>query len=34
MFLNKRNAAVEIIDKINAGSEVAGTKVVLMFDED
>jgi hypothetical protein len=32
--LNQRNATVEIIDKINNENEPAGTKVILVFDEE
>jgi len=32
--LNQRNATIEIIDKINNENEPAGTKVILVFDEE
>ena len=32
--LNQRNATVEIIDKANGNNEAAGTKVLLMFNEE
>jgi LytS/YehU family sensor histidine kinase len=33
-MLNERNASVEIIDKTNGANEPAGTKVILVFNED
>ena len=32
--VDKRNAIVEIIDKTNEIGEAAGTKVILMFNEE
>ena len=32
--LNKRNATVEMIDKTNGNNKAAGTKVILMFNEE
>ena len=32
--LNRRNATVEIIDKANDEGEAAGTKVILVFNEE